>query len=138
MRKFIVNVNGVDYNVEVREESKAEQAKVERVATPAPKPAAAPVAVAPAPAVPVLPQATKPAAAPVAAEGHSVNAPMPGKIIKVAVTVGQKICAGDVVLILEAMKMQNEIKTPVDGVVKAISVEAGQTVKPGESMAIIG
>ncbi|MEI6287023.1 MAG: biotin/lipoyl-containing protein [Bacillota bacterium] len=137
MRKFIVNVNGIDYNVEVREENSIESVKPAPVlAQSAPKavvqqpPTPAPVA-APAPVV-------RPVVTATVVDGFNVNAPMPGKIIKVAVAVGQAVSQGDVVIILEAMKMQNEIKTPVDGVVKAINVEPGQTVKPGETMVVIG
>ena len=63
---------------------------------------------------------------------------MPGKIVKLVAAEGQAVKAGDVVLILEAMKMQNEITATVDGTVKAFNVTAGQSVKPGEALAIIG
>ena len=66
------------------------------------------------------------------------DAPMPGKIIEVKVSVGQAVKAGDTLLILEAMKMQNEIAAPADGTVKAINVSAGQSVKVRESMVILG
>ena len=137
MRKFIVNVNGIDYNVEVREENSSESMKSAPVLTQsAPKvvvqqpPVAEPVST-PAPVV-------RPVAPVSAVEGFNISAPMPGKIIKVAVAVGQTVNQGDVVIILEAMKMQNEIKTPVAGVVKAINIEPGQTVKPGETMVVVG
>ena len=67
-----------------------------------------------------------------------VDAPMPGKIIEVKVSVGQAVKAGDTLLILEAMKMQNEIAAPTDGTVKAVNVSAGQSVKVRESMVILG
>ncbi|MFA6075104.1 MAG: biotin/lipoyl-containing protein [Negativicutes bacterium] len=134
MRKFIVNVNGVDYNVEVREENAVLPTKIIQSAVQ-PKVVAAPqIASAPVQA----PVATPVVASTAAADGFGVNAPMPGKIVKVTVTAGQAVKQGDVVIILEAMKMQNEIKTPVDGVIKAINVEPGQTVKPGETMVVIG
>ena len=76
-------------------------------------------------------------AAPAAGES-AVNAPMPGKVIKLVASVGQAVKAGEVVLILEAMKMQNEIVAPVDGSVKAINVAAGQAVQAGEVLAVIG
>jgi len=63
---------------------------------------------------------------------------MPGKIIEVKVAVGQAVKAGDTLLILEAMKMQNEIAAPADGTVKAVNVSAGQSVKVRESLVILG
>lgn len=63
---------------------------------------------------------------------------MPGKIIEVKVSVGQAVKAGDTLLILEAMKMQNEIAAPADGTVKAINVTAGQSVKVREALVILG
>ena len=63
---------------------------------------------------------------------------MPGKIIEVKVSVGQAVKAGDTLLILEAMKMQNEIAAPADGTVKAVNVAAGQSVKVRESLVILG
>ena len=63
---------------------------------------------------------------------------MPGKVSKVVAKVGDTVKKGDVVLLLEAMKMQNEIAAPVAGTVKAINVSAGENVKPGQTMAIIG
>ena len=140
MRKFVVNVNGVDYSVTVNEE---EQTKIEKPITVDRKPEVRLHATAvefkaqPAPVVPAAPSVT--AAVPaVAIDGHSVNAPMPGKIVKVLVEAGQVVTAGEVVVVLEAMKMQNEIKAPINGTVSAVSVTAGQTVRPGESMVVIG
>lgn len=126
MKKFNIKVNGAAFEVEVEEVKAA-------VAAPAAKPAAA---AAPA-AKPAAPAA---AAAPavVGAGDTPVNAPMPGKIVKVVAEAGQKIKKGDIVLILEAMKMQNEISAPADGTLKSINVVAGQSVKPGEVMAVIG
>mgnify|MGYP003595958662 FL=1 len=69
---------------------------------------------------------------------HSIDAPMPGKIVKVVVEEGQSVKAGDVLLVLEAMKMQNEITADADGTVKAVNVEAGQNVKVKESLVILG
>lgn len=129
MKKFNVTVNGTTYEVEV-EEVKAAGNKP--AATPAPK-AAAP---APAPA----PKAA-PAAAPKAAAGageHSIDAPMPGKVVKLVASEGAAVKAGEVLLILEAMKMQNEITADADGTVKKFNVSAGQSVKAHESLVIIG
>ena len=128
MRKFKVNVNGVAYNVEVAEEG------VVAVAAPAAAPvaAAAPAPVAAAPA----PVAAAPA--PVAAAGDTtMTAPMPGSVSKIVAKEGQTVKKGDVIIMLEAMKMQNEMASPVAGVVKSINVSVGESVKPGQIMAII-
>ncbi|MBP2664174.1 MAG: gcdC, partial [Firmicutes bacterium] len=74
----------------------------------------------------------------VSAGDTPVNAPMPGKVTKIVASVGQNVKKGEIILILEAMKMQNEIGSPADGTVKSINVTAGQSVKPGEVMAVIG
>lgn len=132
MRKFKVNVNGVAYTVEVAEEGVVAAAPVAAapVAAPAPAPVAAP-APAPAPA---------PAAAPavVAAGDTPLTAPMPGKVSKIVAKAGDVVKKGDVILMLEAMKMQNEIAAPVDGTVKSINVNVNENVKPGQTMAVIG
>ena len=124
MKKFNIKVNGTAFEVEV-EEVKA--APVAKAAAPAAKPAAAPAA----PAAAVAPA--------VVAEGDTpVNAPMPGKIVKIVAEAGKAVKKGDVVLILEAMKMQNEITAPADGKLKSVNVAAGQSVKPGDVLAVIG
>ena len=129
IKKFNVTVNGTTYEVEV------EEVKAEGGAAPkAPVQKAAP---APAPA----PKAAAPAAAPKVAAGageHSIDAPMPGKVIKLVANEGQAVKAGDVLLILEAMKMQNEITADADGTVKKFNVAAGQSVKARESLVILG
>jgi glutaconyl-CoA decarboxylase len=132
MRKFKVNVNGVAYNVEVAEEG------VVAVAAPV---AAAPVAAAPVAAAPVAeaPVVEAPKAAPVAAAGDTtMKAPMPGSVSKIVAKEGQTVKKGDVIIMLEAMKMQNEMASPVAGTVKSIAVSVGESVKPGQIMAIIG
>jgi len=131
MKKFKVSVNGVSYNVEVEEEGV--------VVAVAP---AAPVQVAPAPAAPAAPAPAAPvaAAAPVKinAGDTAVNAPMPGKITKLVAKAGDSVKKGAVLMLLEAMKMQNEIIAPADGSVKSVNVAAGQSVKPGDVLAVIG
>ena len=133
MKKFNITVNGTAYEVEVEEVKAGGAAPVARPAAPAPV-AAAP---APAPAAAPAPAPAAPAAAAGAGE-TAVEAPMPGKVIKVVAAAGTAVKSGDVVIILEAMKMQNEICAPCDGTVKAVNVSAGQTVTAGQAMAIIG
>ena len=116
MRKFNITVNGTAYEVEVEEVGAAA--------------AAAPVAAAPA-AAPAAKPAAKPAAAP-AAGTESVVAPMPGNINAIKVTAGQSVKKGDDLVILEAMKMENEIKAPRDGVVASVAVTKGQSVNTGD------
>jgi glutaconyl-CoA decarboxylase len=133
-----ITVNGVTYAVEVEKVGGSIAIAAPVAAAPAPK-AAAPVAAAPAPA-PVAAPAPKAAAAPieVAAGDTSMKAPMPGKVSKVVAKVGDKVKKGDVIMILEAMKMQNEMASPVAGTVKAINASNGDNVKPGQLLAVIG
>lgn len=124
MRKFIVNVNGTSYEVEVEEIS------VEMNAAPA-KPAA------PAAPAPVVAKQAAPAPAAVSG-GESVSAPMPGNILDIKVKTGDAVKAGATLLILEAMKMENEILAPVDGTVRSINVTKGATVNSGDVLCVIG
>jgi pyruvate carboxylase subunit B len=103
------------------------------VPPPPPKPAAAP---APPAAQPAPPAARPAAAAPVG--GTSIEAPMPGMIIRYEVGEGASVNEGDVVLILEAMKMENSIASPVSGTVKKINFKDGDTVQKGDVLAVIG
>lgn len=131
MKKFNITVNGTAYEVEVEEVKAGGSAPVARPA--------APVAAAPAPAPAAAPAPAPAARAAAAGAGETaVEAPMPGKVIKVVAAAGTAVKSGDVVIILEAMKMQNEICAPCDGTVKAVNVSAGQTVTAGQAMAIIG
>ena len=101
---------------------------------------AAPVAAAPAPvAAPVAVPAAAPAAAPVAAAaGEKVNAPMPGTILNVLVKVGDTVTEGQNLMVLEAMKMENEMLAPKAGKVVQIAVTKGQSVATGDLLAVIG
>ena len=119
MKYYNITVNGVAYSVSV-EETAAGAAPV----------AAAPVA---APAAPAAPKA--PAAAPAAPAGAvAVKAPMPGNILDVKVKAGDSVKAGDVLAILEAMKMENEIVAPQDGTVASVNVNKGDTVNSGDTL----
>lgn len=129
-----VTVNGVSYNIEMEKPVAAPKA------TPAPKaapaPAAAPKAVpAPAPA-PAPKAAPAPAAAP--AGGKALKAPLPGVIKDIKVAVGDQVKEGQVVLILEAMKMENEINAECDGTITAISVNKDDSVLEGTVLLTIG
>ena len=115
MKKYRVNVNGTVYEVELEEITGA--APAASVAVPA---------AAPAPA----------AAAPVA--GDAVTAPMPGNILKVNVTPGQAVKEGDVLVVLEAMKMENEILAPKACTVKQVLVSKGSTVDTGATLVVLG
>lgn len=117
MKRFNITVNGKVYDVAVEEVSGG-------VA-----PAAAPVQTAPAPA------AAPAAAAP--ADGTAVNSPMPGTILDVKASVGDTVAEGQVLMVLEAMKMENDIVAPKAGKVSAISVKKGDSVNSGDALAYI-
>ena len=124
MRKFNITVNGVAYEVEVEE---VKDGAAPAAAAPAPvKAAPAPVKPAPAPA----------AKAPVAA-GAQVKAPMPGTILEVKVQQGQSVKKGDVLMVLEAMKMENEIMCPQDGTVAQVNVSKGASVNSGDVLCVL-
>ena len=113
MKKYRVNVNGTVYEIQLEEITGAEaQVAPTAPATPAPAATPAPVAAAPAGAQPV-------------------NAPMPGTILDVCVSVGDVVKQGQTVMILEAMKMENEIAAPVAGKIASINVNKGATVESG-------
>ncbi len=121
MKTYTITVNGVAYDVTVEEGTGA--------AAPV---AAAPVAAAPK-AAPAAPKAAAPAASG-AAGAVKVNAPMPGKILAVKTQVGAAVKKGDVILVLEAMKMENEIVAPQDGTIASVNVSVGASVESGEVM----
>ena len=122
MRKFNVVVNGQSFEVEVDEIG----APAPKAAAPTPRPAA------PAPAAP----SAKPAAG--GGPAGAITAPLPGSIIDVRVSAGQAVKAGDILCILEAMKMENEITATAAGTVKEVLVSKGSTVAAGDSLVVIG
>ena len=126
MKNYTITVNGNVYEVTV-EEGFTGAASTPKAAAPAPK--AAPKA-APAPAA-------APAAPAGAAGAVAVTAPMPGKILGVKASAGQAVKRGQVLLILEAMKMENEIVAPQDGTVATINVAVGDSVEPGATLATL-
>lgn len=123
MKNYRITVNGTAYDVAVEELGGS--------AAPA---AAAPIAATPAPAAAPAPAAP---AAGGAAGSISVSAPMPGKILAVKANVGQAVKKGDVVLILEAMKMENEVVAPEDGTIASINVAVGSAVEAGDTLATL-
>ena len=117
-----VNVNGIPFEVELQKPiNAAKHPTMNRAKVEAPKPAAAPAAAAPA-----------------AGAGNAVKAPLPGTVIDIKVAVGQQVNVGDVVLVLEAMKMQNNIEAESAGQVTSIVVKAGDTVMEGAVLLTIG
>lgn len=131
--KYKVTLNGKTYEVEV------EVGKVvllDEYEACAPAPAAAPAA-ATTPAAPAA-LAAAPAPAPVAlSAGEPVNAPMPGNILRIDVKEGDKVKAGQTLLILEAMKMENEIAAPKDGTVVQIATSKGAVVETGTPLIVL-
>ena len=151
MNKYQYKVQGVDYDVEI-EEVEGNVAKVvvngirfdvelkqpinpsstlKKVRVEAPKPVARP-SVAPAPAAAPAAPATP------AGAGSAVKAPLPGTIIELKVNVGDKVNVGEVVLVLEAMKMQNNIESEYAGTVTAINTKPGESVMEGAVLLTIG
>lgn len=135
--KYKVTLNGRTYEVEVEAGKAMLLDEYEAIAPAAPAaaaPAAAPAA--PAAAAPVAAPTAAPAPAPVAA-GEAVTAPMPGTILKVNVSNGQAVKAGDVLVVLEAMKMENEIMAPKDGTVAQVVTSKGASVNTGDTLVVL-
>lgn len=124
MKNYRITVNGTSYDVSVEELAGG-------VA-----PVAAPVAAAPV-AAPAAAPAPAPAAKSAGAGAIKVASPMPGKILDVKANVGDAVKKGQVILILEAMKMENEVVAPEDGTVASIDVASGATVEAGDTLATL-
>lgn len=122
MKNYTITVNGTAYNVTVEEGTSVASAPV---AAAAPTPAPAPKAAAPAPK------------APASAGSVTVDAPMPGNILDVKIANGASVKKGDVIMVLEAMKMENDIVAPQDGTVASINVNKGDTVEAGQTLATL-
>ena len=123
--KYIATINGKRYEVEV--ERVEGYKSLDRNGVAAPK----------APALASTAPVQRPAAPAPAAGGTTVEAPMPGKVLDVKVTAGQAVKYGDVVAIMEAMKMETEIVAPADGTVSQILVKAGDPVDTGAAMVVL-
>ena len=125
MKKYNVTVNGTAYEVtlEAVDASEVKAAPAQAAQAPSPAPAPAPAA---APA------------APVSGGKETITSPMPGNILNVNVTNGDAVKKGDVLMILEAMKMENEIMSPCDGTVLSVNVTKGATVETGAVLCVIG
>ena len=117
MKKYRVTVNGTVYEVELEEITGAVPAA----------PGAAPAAPAAAPAAPAAP----------AGDGEKITSPMPGTILSVNVAPGQSVRKGDVLMVLEAMKMENEIMCPRDGVVSSVQAAKGAAVESGTLLCVL-
>ena len=124
MKNYRITVNGTAYDVAVEEIAAGAAPAAAPAPVAAPAPAAAPAA-APAPA------------ASGAAGSITVAAPMPGKILNIKASVGQSVKKGEVILLLEAMKMENEVVAPEDGTVASINVNTGDSVEAGDTLATL-
>lgn len=146
MKNFKFNINGTSYSVDINEVEGQEMSlevngkpykvtldqemkpKAVTPSRPVQRPAAAQQAAAP----------SAPAPAPASAAGSKVTTPLPGTILDVFVNVGDKVKAGQTVVLLEAMKMENNIEADVDGTITAVNVRKGQSVLEGDTMVVIG
>lgn len=132
LRKFKISIDGTQYLVEMEEVGAPQPTPADAVpapAAPAPAPAPAPAA-APAPA----PEPAPAPAAPAVAGSFAQTAPMPGTILDIHVKVGDTVAANQPVMVLEAMKMENEVVAEQAGIIASINVEKGAMVNPGDTL----
>lgn len=149
-KKYKITINGREYEVVVEELEGSVGANYSQNFAPLPQvspaqvpmqqaaPAPMPVPQAPAPSKPTPAPKPSPAAPAPSAGGTVVSAPMPGKILKVLVQPGAQVKNGQNIMVLEAMKMENEILSPSDGVVREVKVKEGDNVNTGDTLAVIG
>lgn len=121
MKRFLIKINGKTYDAEV---------EVLGASAAAPAPAAAPKAAAPAPAAP--------AAAPKAGGPANVTSPLPGTVLRLVKNAGDTVAAGEVVMIVESMKMENEVVAPEAGRIASIAVAAGSAINTGDLLFTLG
>jgi len=138
MRTFNVTVNGKAYQVQVEETTGA----IESAQPVAPQPSRGGILPPVSPTPPVPAEQPKPVAAPIKpdfsdATGEPITAPMPGAIVSVPVSAGQAVAKYDVLCVLEAMKMENEIVAPRDGTVTAVLVSKGDAVSSGDKLVLL-
>ena len=123
MKRFLIKINGKTYDAEV---------EVLGASAAAPAPAAAPKAAAPAPAP------AAPAAAPKAGGPANVTSPLPGTVLRLVKNAGDTVAAGEVVIIVESMKMENEVVAPEAGRIASIAVAAGSAINTGDLLFTLG
>ena len=137
--KYKVTLNNRVYEVEVEEGSAmlVDEYALAAPAAPAPVAPAAPAPVAPAVVAAAPAAAPAPAVAAPLAAGEAVKSPMPGNILKINVAQGQSVKEGDTLIVLEAMKMENDVVAPRDGTVAQIVVTKGAVVETGSPLVIL-
>ena len=135
MKKYNITVNGNTYEVYVEEADSAVASAPVFTAPSTPAPTSTP---APAPKAAPAPKTAAPKAAPSGAQGaNKITAPMPGTILEVKVSAGQSVKKGDVICVLEAMKMENDIPAPCDGVIASVNVQKGASVAANDVIATL-
>ena len=127
MKRFLIKINGKTYDAEVEVLGASAAASAA-----APAPAAAPKAAAPAPAP------AAPAAAPKAGGPANVTSPLPGTVLRLVKNAGDTVAAGEVVMIVESMKMENEVVAPEAGRIASIAVAAGSAINTGDLLFTLG
>lgn len=131
IKKYRISVDGKSYEVEVEDIASGISSNVRTAQAAAP---AAPSVETPAAQPAPQDSAAKPISAPADIKGEILRAPMPGTILSVAASVGQAVKRGDILLVLEAMKMENEIVAHIDGTISGIYVQKGSTVNAGDTL----